>query len=135
MSNSLTIVSYNVQVLGKGLARACKRHELRDFMLNAHPKPNVILLQEHRMDLQECSTRSPQLNFLKKAVLCNEAIYSAHEDSLAGGTTILLSKKVADSICQHGNIAQGRAQYRTFMLTPKVKVGVLNIYGFNHTGP
>jgi hypothetical protein len=35
MSNSLTVASYNVQVLGKGLAGARKRRELRDLMLNA----------------------------------------------------------------------------------------------------
>jgi hypothetical protein len=75
------------------------------------------------------------MNFLKGAVLWNEATYSARKDSLAGGMAILLNNKVADNVHEHGVILQGRAQFVTFKLNAKEKLGILNIYGLNMTSP
>jgi hypothetical protein len=95
----------------------------------------VILLQEHRLDIADCTRRFEQFNFLKGAVFWNEAIYLAREDSLVGGTAILFAPRLVDKLYEHGVIVQSRAQYITFMLTPTVKIGKLCIYGYSHTGP
>jgi hypothetical protein len=62
------------------------------------------------------------------------ALYSAREDNLARGTTIILNSRLSDKVYEHGVLVRGRAQYITFMLTDKVKVGIICIYGFSHTG-
>lgn len=48
---------------------------------------------------------------------------------------ILISARLAGLICEHGVIMKGRAQYITIQWTPRIKVGIINIYAFNYTGP
>lgn len=135
MNDGQTVASFNIQCLRKGLSSVKKRRKLRDFMLNIHPKPNVILLQEYRFTYNDCLTKSAQLEFLKGPLLWNAATYSALDDSLTGGTVILIFTKFTPTLQDYGVIVKDRAQYAIIELTPTTRLGIINIYGYNHTGP
>lgn len=140
MFDQLTIASYNIQCLGRGLNGRRKRRKIRDLLHISHLQPDIILLQEERLTLTKCIARTVQMNLLTGAVLWKEGGYSAYDDSYAGGTAIIASYKFAiiaitNSICEHGVIVQGRAQYLTYLNSAFEKVGILNIYGYSYIGP
>jgi hypothetical protein len=68
-------------------------------------------------------------------VLWNEAQNFATRDSWSGGIGILLSRKLVAIVCKHSIIAPDCAQLVTFQWTRILKIGVINVYGYNDTGP
>ena len=65
----------------------------------------------------------------------NESSYSAHTGRFKGGTGIVLSERVAAVVTNHGILYPGRAQFVTLRLSPALHLGIINVYGFSHTGP
>lgn len=102
-------------------------------MLNTYPKPDVIIIQEHRLSHIDYTEWVPQLEFMKGPIFWNAAVYSAREDSLAGGTAILTSHKLAEGITAHGVIVRSRVQYIILERSRAIKTGILNIYSPNYT--
>ena len=70
-----------------------------------------------------------------KEVLTNLQSFSARTTRYKGGTCIILSEQMANSIMGHGVLYPGRAQYITIRLSQNLVIGVINVYGFNLTGP
>lgn len=91
-------------------------------------------MQEHKLSLEEGKKYTKQVEFPRGLALWNEASYCAATDSFKGGTSFLLSARIANLICEHGVIVRGRAQYVTIQVSPHVKVGIINVYAFNYTG-
>ena len=67
--------------------------------------------------------------------LWNEASFSAQTGRFRGGTCIVLSPKMAKLVTSHGILYPGMAQYVVLQISPALQLGVINIYGFSHTGP
>nr|PNR49067.1 hypothetical protein PHYPA_010963 [Physcomitrium patens] len=134
MNNHLTLTSLNVQGLGRDIIGVRKRREIRDFFQKSQPKPEIILVQEHKLSLEEGKRHTKQIEFARGVSLWNEATYCADKDSFKGGTGILLPEKIASLICEHGVIMKGRVQYVTLQWTPFLIIGIINIYAFNCTG-
>lgn len=134
MNNHLTLTSLNVQGLGRDIIGVRKRREIRDFFQKSQPKPEIILVQEHKLSLEEGKRHTKQIEFARGVSLWNEATYCAQKDSFKGGTGILLSEKIASLICEHGVIMKGRVQYVTLQWTSLLKIGIINVYAFNYTG-
>lgn len=96
--------------------------------------PEILLIQEHKLSLEEGKSNTKQIKFPKGLSLWYEATYSANIDSFNGGTGILLTARVANLVCEHDVILKGRAQFGTLQWTSRIKIGILNIYAFNYTG-
>lgn len=108
---------------------------MADTLSKLKPKPNMVLLQEHRFVHEDCVTKTKQLNFFKGAQLWNGAAYSAATDSYKGGTTILLNSRISNMEIDHGIIVPSRALFILLQWTKDTRLGIVNIYGYNDTGP
>lgn len=131
----ITIATQNVRGLGQGFVGKRKRKEIQDLYTNATPKAEVLLLQETKLP-EEASLK--QARFVETrggSSLWNEASFSARTSKYTGGTGIILSERMATAVTHHGILFPGRAQYVVISLSPHLQLGILNIYGFNDTGP
>lgn len=104
MDSQLTLASYNVQGLGRDHTGIRKRRKIRDFLRKSQPRPDVLLIQEHKLSPDEGSKHGNQMGFKNGASFWNEAIYYANKDSFKGGTAILISDKVTNIVREHGVI-------------------------------
>lgn len=132
-NDQLNIASLNVQNFGRGAAGARKRRDIRDFFRHTIPRPDILLIQEHKFSLQECKQKVRSLDFLRGNAFWNEAQYSAAKDSFKGGTGIVISPKISTMLVDHETIVPGHAQFITIQFTKELKVGILNIYAHNYT--
>lgn len=66
--------------------------------------------------------------------LWNEATFLAQSRRFKGGTIIILLAKMATVVTHHGILYSGRAQYVVLNISPTLQLGILNVYGFSHTG-
>lgn len=131
MRTPLTIVTYNVCSLGLGKQGVKKRCNIRNYMRRAESKPNVILLQETHMGIRECATLTSQLHFKGGQEFWSEAKFSATTCKYTGGIGILVVERLIPHIEDHGVLIGSRAQYVMLRFSPQVKIGIINIYGYN----
>lgn len=131
MNVPFTCATYNVRSLGLGKNRARKRCDIRQFIKNADPSPEVILLQEIHMGIKDCVASTSQLRFRRGKEFWNESKYSASTSKYNGGTSILVVERLIPYIADHGVIIGSRAQYITFRFSILVTIGIVNIYGYN----
>nr|PNR49656.1 hypothetical protein PHYPA_011552 [Physcomitrium patens] len=111
-----------------------KRRKMKELFARVTPRPDILFLQEHKYSLEECQIRAQKVDFLRYTSRWSDTRYSAARDSFTGGIGMLLSKKLAEQICEHGVIDSGRAQYVTLQLSHNLKLGIINVYGYNDTG-
>lgn len=130
----ISLASLNVRCLGRGLAGVRKRRKMKELFARVTPRPDILFLQEHKYSLEECQIRAQKVDFLRYTSRWSDTSYSAARDSFTGGIGMLLSKKLAEQICEHGVIDSGRAQYVTLQLSHNLKLGIINVYGYNDTG-
>jgi len=109
-----------------------KRKEFWDFIDKAKPQPELILLQEHHLSLEDCLTHTHQLDYKGGVSLWNNALFNAEGNRFKAGTGIIIGAKLAPFIIETKVIIEGRAQFVILELGRK-RVGVLNIYAQNHT--
>lgn len=133
--DKLTIATQNARGLGQGLAGRRKRKELKNTFKLTTPPTEVLLLQEIRLPEDACLQQTRFIEFRGGTSLWNEASFSAHTGRFKGGTGIVLSERVAASVTHHGILYPGRAQFVTLRLSSALHLGIINVYGFSHTGP
>jgi exonuclease III len=131
----ITIASQNVRCLGQGFTGNRKRREIKDLYKRTTPQTDILLLQETKLPEAACLRQARFIEFKKGSSLWNEGSFSARTARFKGGTGIVLSERMAGIITSHGVLYPGRAQYITIQLSPTLYLGVLNVYGFSHTGP
>lgn len=131
MMTPLTIVTYNVRSLGQGKQGVKKRCDIRNYLKKADPKPDVLLLQETHMGIRDCMASTSQLHHKGGMKFWNEAKYSATTGKYIGGTSILVAEHLASLIEDHGVLIDSRAQYVTIRFSTHIKIGIVNIYGYN----
>ena len=131
----LTIASQNVRGLGHGFLGSRKRKELKDIFKQTTPATDILLLQETKISENASLKQARFIEFRGGSSLWNEATFSAQTARYTGGTGIILSEKLSTLVVQHGVLYPGRAQYVILQLSPHLKLGILNVYGFSDTGP
>lgn len=94
MLEPLTVASLNIQCLGRERAGFLKRREIKEFFARTTPRPDLLIIQEHKLSIHECRKRTSQLELLRGTSRWSEARCSAAKDSM-GEIGILLSKKLA----------------------------------------
>ena len=133
--DKLTIATQNARGLGQGLAGRRKRKELKNIFKNTTPPTEVLLLQEVKLPEDACLQQARYIEFRGGTSLWNEGSFSAQTGRFKGGTGIVLSERIAACVTHHGILYPGRAQFVTLRLSPALHLGIINVYGFSHTGP
>ena len=134
-NEEVTISTQNTKYLGRGFLGRRKRKEIRSVFSQTTPSTDVLLLQETKLP-EEASMKQARFVEMKGGTsLWNEASFSAQTCRFRGGTCIVLSPKMSKLVTSHGILYPGRAQYVVLKISPTLQLGVINIYGFSHTGP
>ena len=133
--DKVTIATQNIRSLGKGFLGKKKRKDIKSLFTHATPSTDILLLQETKLPESICLKHARFVEFRGGSSLWNEASFSAQSGRFKGGTGIILSERMASSITHHGVLYPGRAQYVVIQLSPQLHLGIINIYGFSHTGP
>jgi exonuclease III len=131
----LTVGTQNVRGLGQGLAGRRKRKELKTIFTHTTPSTDILLLQETKLPEEACLQQARYIEFRGGTNLWNEGSFSAQSGRIKGGTSIILSERMAASVTHHGILYPGRAQYVVIQLSPHFRIGIINVYAFSHTGP
>lgn len=129
------IATQNSRSLGQGYIGRRKRKDIQDLYKNTTPRTNVLLLQETKLPEEACLAQAQFVEFKGGSSLWNEASFSAITGKFTGGTGIILSERIAMAVTRHGILFPGRAQYVVINLSPRLQLGIINIYGFIDTGP
>ena len=133
--DKITIATQNTRCLGQGLTGRRKRRDLKDLFKHTTPSTDILLLQETKISETASLKQARLIEFRKGTSLWNEGTFSARTVRFKGGTGIILSERMANSVTSHGVLYPGRAQYVTLQLSPHFQIGILNVYGYSHTGP
>ena len=121
--------------LGRRFIGRRKRKELKTIYLHTTPTTDVLLLQETKLPEADCLKQARFIETKGGTSLWNEASFSAHLGRFKGGTGIILSARMTSIVTHHGILYPGRAQYVVLNISPTFQLGIINVYGFNHTGP
>ena len=133
--DKLTLATRNVRCLGQGFIGRRKRKEIKDFFAHTTPPTNILLLQEIKIPEAACLKQARFIEPKGGISFWNESSFSTQSSRFKGGTSIVLSEHMAQTITHHGVLYPGRAQYITLQISPQLQVGIINIYGFSETGP
>ena len=133
--DKLTVGTQNVRGLGQGLAGRRKRKELKTIFTHTTPPTDILLLQEIKLPEDACLQQARYIEFRGGTSLWNEGSFSAQSGRFKGGTGIILSERMAASVTHHGILYPGRAQYVVVQLSSQLRIGIINVYAFSHTGP
>jgi exonuclease III len=131
----VTISTQNTRSMGRGFIGRRKRKEFRTIYRHTTPVTDVILLQETKLPEADCLKQARFIETKGGTSLWNEAFFSAHSGRFKGGTAIILSARMTALATHHGILYPGRAQYVVFNISPTFQLGIINVYGFSHTGP
>lgn len=132
---TLNIATQNSRSLGQGFLGQRKRKEIKSLFKNTNPTTDILLLQEVKLPEAACLKQARFIEFKGGSSLWNEGTFSAHSGRFKGGTGIVLTESMATCVTHHGILYPGRAQYVILNLNPQLQLGILNVYGFSHTGP
>lgn len=131
MMTLFPILSYNVRSFGSRKQGVKKRCDIRTYIRRADSKPELILLQEIHLGIRDCVTQTSQLHFKGGKEFWNKSKYMAETGKYRGGTGILVAERLIPYIEDHGVLISSRVQYITFRFSPSMKIGVMNVYGYN----
>ena len=134
-NEEITISTQNTRSLGRGFLGRRKRKEIKSVYLQTTPTTEVLLLQEVKLPEEACLKQAKLVETRGGTSLWNEAYFSAQTGRFRGGTGIILSAKMTKLVTHHGILYPGRAQFVILNISPTLQLGIINIYGFSHTGP
>ena len=129
------IATHNTRGLGHGFTGHRKRREIRDLFRQTNPPTDILLLQEVKLPEAACLKQARNVEFRRGISLWNESSFSARTTRYKGGTWIIIAEHLTSAITGHGVLYPGRTQYITIKLSQNLTVGIINVYGFNLTGP
>lgn len=134
-AESVMIATQNTRSLGRGFLGRKKRKEIKQLFYHTTPTTDVLLLQEIKLPETACLKQARFVEFKGGSSLWNEGSFSPQSGRFKGGTGIILSPRMATRVTHHGILYPGRMQYIVLNITPQVQLGIINVYGFSHTGP
>lgn len=134
-NEEITIFTQNTRSLGRGFQGRRKRKEIKSISLHTTPITDILLLQETKLPEAACLNQARFIETKGGSSLWNEAAFSAQTGRFKGGTAIVLSARMAAAVTHHGILYPGRAQYVVLHISPTFTLGIINVYGFSHTGP
>ena len=135
LREEITISTQNTRSLGRGFLGRRKRKEIKTLYQKTTPVTDVLLLQEVKLPEVACLKQARFIETRGGSSLWNEGAFSAQSGRFKGGTGIVLSEKMATAVTHHGILYPGRAQYVVLNISPNLQLGIINVYGFSHTGP
>lgn len=135
IAEEITIATQNTRSLGRGFLGRRKRKEIRSIYRQTTPTTDILLLQETKLPETACLKETRFVETHGGVSLWNEGTFSAHSGRFKGGTGIVISEKLAALVTHHGILYPGRAQYVVLNLSPNLQIGIINVYGYSHTGP
>lgn len=131
----ILIATQNARCLGQEFFRRRKRKEIQHLFKHTTPRTDILLLQETKLPEDASLKQMRFIEFRGGTSLWNEASFSALTGRFSGGTSIVLSERASIAVTHHGILFPGRAQYVVVNLSPRLQLGVINIYGFSDTCP
>ena len=99
------------------------------------PGTEILLLQETKLPEEACLKQTGFVEMRGGSSFWNEAAFSAQTGRFKDGTSIVLSAKMSRIVTHHGILYPGRAQYVVLQISPTLRLGIINVYGFSNTGP
>ena len=130
----ITIATQNTRSLGKGFTGRRKRKEVKALFRQTTPSTDILLLQEIKIPEAACLHQARFIEFKGGTSFWNEVAFSAQTGKFKGGTAIVLASSMASKATHHGILYPGRAQYVVLNINTQVQLGIINVYGFSHTG-
>ena len=130
----ITIATQNTRSLGQGFIGRRKRKEIKSLFKQTTPTTDILLLQETKIPEAGCLKQARFIEFKGGSSLWNEGAFSAQTGKFKGGTGIVLASTMASIVTHHGILYPGRAQFVVLNISPRLQLGVINVYGFSHTG-
>jgi hypothetical protein len=109
-SNGLNALSWNVRGMSSKKARKIKRSRLRSNIRKMHPRPDLVFIQEYKMDQRTCNSVGA-LGIRKGKALWNGAVHNHDTNRWRGGTTIFLSPPLQHASTKSGISVLGRAHW------------------------
>lgn len=131
----ITISTQNTRSLGKGLFGRRKRKEIKSVYAQTTPRTDVLLLQKVKLPEADCLKQARFVEPKGGISFSNKAPFSAMSGRFKRGTGIVLSAKMKKAVTHHGILFPGRAQYVVLNISPTLQLGIINVYGYSHTGP
>ena len=109
LNSQLFLATLNIQELDGNMVGLRKRWEFKEFFPCFTPKPDISLIQKHKVPLKDCRKQLKQMDYLKGEAYWNEELYSAPTDGFKTITCIFISPNLSPTILQHSIIVLGRA--------------------------
>ena len=130
----ISIATHNTRSLGRGFTGRRKRKEIKNLFRQTTPTTDILLLQETKLPEAACLHQARFIEFKGGSSFWNEGAFSASTSRFKGGTAIILASSMASKVTHHGILYPGRAQYVVLNINARLQLGILNVYGFSHTG-
>ena len=105
-TKGLVMALYNVRNLGQGSEGVRRRKDIKNFFTHTMPRAEILLLQEHHFGADDCEAKTRRIEFKGGAGLWN-ATFNAATGRFTGGTAILTSARILQSLEHHGVIVAG----------------------------
>ena len=132
---AITLATQNTQSLGQDFIERCKKKEIKSLFTQTTPTTDVLLMQETKIPEASCLKQARFIEFKGGSSLWNEGSFSTHSRRFKGGTSIVLLGCMASNVAHHGILYPRRAQQVVVKINPCLQLGIMNVYGFSHTGP
>lgn len=130
----ITIATLNTRSLGHGFTGRRKRKEIKSLFRQTTPTTDILLLQETKIPETVCLKQARFIEFKGGSSLWTESSFSARTCKFKGGTGIVLASSMSSIVTHHGILYPGRAQFVVLNISPRLQLGIINVYGFSHTG-
>lgn len=130
----ITIATLNTRSLGHGFTGRRKRKEIKSLFRQTTPTTDILLLQETKIPETVCLKQAQIIEFKGGSSLWTESSFSARTCKFKGGTWIVLASSMSSIVTHHGILYPGRAQFVVLNISPRLQLGIINVYGFSHTG-
>ena len=130
----ITIATLNTRSLGHGFTGRRKRKEIKSLFRQTTPTTDILLLQETKIPETVCLKQARFIEFKGGSSLWTESSFSARTCKFKGGTWIVLASNMSSIVTHHGILYPGRAQFVVLNISPRLQLGIINVYGFIHTG-
>jgi exonuclease III len=121
----LTIASLNIRGLGKD---SPKQKFIRTRIASLQNPPQILLLQEHHLDMLGESNATKGLEFWQGKAFWNPGIPMGISQHTSTGPAILVDRATAPLIMDNGILTERRTQFITLHLPDNSKMTIINTY-------
>lgn len=110
IDTEINLLSWNVRGFSCKIQGPLKRGRFRNQVSGIHPKPNIIYIQEHKMN-QELCEKIGSLGIKRGQGFWNGEILNTETQRYRGGIGIIVTSRIAHTVINSGIIYAGRVQF------------------------